>query len=196
MRCESDDCSVVSRRHWLRAALAVSLWPALCMQARPARAGLNLLTNEFTATRDELQAELTRRFPITRRYGGLASVSLHDPQLALDGSAERATLASRLVILSPWLRPSGANGAVAVSSGLLWDAAGLSVRLQNPRTEQLRIDGVTGANAQNLERISAAVVHEALQGYPLFTFRAEDFRFGLKVQGISIGVDVITVRFE
>jgi hypothetical protein len=58
-----------------------------------------------------------------------------------------------------------------VSSGLRWDASGLSVRLQDPRAEQLRIDGVTGNDAQNLERISASVVQEALQGYPLLTFR-------------------------
>ena len=186
----------MGRRPLLRAALSVILLPALCLPARPGRAGLNLLLNEFTATRDELQAELARRFPITRRYGQLASVSLHDPQLALDGSANRATLASRLVILSPLLRPSSVGGQVAVSSGLRWDASGLSVRLHDPRAEQLRIDGVTGNDAQNLERISASVVQEALQGYPLLTFRPEELRFGLKVQGITIGVDEIKVKFE
>lgn len=180
----------------LRAALAAILLPAMCLPTRPARAGLNLLLNEFTATRDELQAELTRRFPITRRYGELASVSLHDPQLALDGSANRATLASRLVIVSPLLRPSSVGGQVAVSSGLRWDASDLSVRLQDPRTEQLRIDGLTGNDAQNLERISASVVQEALQGYPLHTFRPDELRFGIKVQGITIGVDEIKVQFE
>jgi hypothetical protein len=180
----------------LSAALSAILLPALCLRARPARAGLNLLLNEFTATRDELQAELARRFPITRRYGELASVSLHDPQLALDGNANRATLASRLAILSPWLRPSSMRGQVAVSSGLRWDASGLSVRLQNPRAEQLRIDGVTGNDARKLERISASVVQEALQGYPLHTFRPEELHFGLKVQGITIGVDEIKVQFE
>ena len=177
-------------------ALSMILLPALCLPARPARAGLNLLLNEFTATRDELQAELARRFPITRRYGELASVSLHDPQLALDGSANRATLASRLVILSPLLRPSSVRGRVAVSSGLRWDAAGLSVRLQDPRAEQVRIDGVTGEDAERLERIGASVVQEALQGYPLHTFRPEELRFGLKVQGIAIGADEIKVTFE
>jgi hypothetical protein len=188
--------SLTGRRPLLRAALSTILLPALCLPARPSRAGLNLLLNEFTATRDELQAELARRFPITRRYGELASVSLHDPQLALDGSVNRATLASRLVILSPLLRPSSVGGQVAVSSGLRWDSSGLSVRLQDPRAEQVRIDGVTGNDAQRLERISASVVQEALQGYPLLTFRPEELRFGLKVQGISIGVDEIKVRFE
>ena len=194
-RCGSD-ASSAGRRPALRAALAAILVPALCVRSRPARAGLNLLLNEFTLTRDELQAELARRFPIASRYGELASVSLHDPQLALDGSANRATLASRLVIVSPLLRPSSVGGRVAVSSGLRWDEAGLAVRLQDPRAEQLRIAGVTGSDAQNLERISAAVVQEALQGYPLRTFRPEELRFGLEVRGITIGADEIKVQFE
>jgi hypothetical protein len=188
--------SLTGRRPLLRAALSTILLPALCLPARPSRAGLNLLLNEFTATRDELQAELAQRFPITRRYGELASVSLHDPQLVLDGSANRATLASRLVILSPVLRPSSVGGQIAVSSGLRWDSSGLSVRLQDPRAEQVRIDGVTGSDAQMLERISASVVQEALQGYPLHTFRPEELRFGIRVQGITIGVDEIKVKFE
>jgi hypothetical protein len=190
------DTCVIGRRPLLRAAASAILLPALCMTARPARAGLNLLRNEFTATRDEVQAELAKRFPVTRRYGELASVSLHDPQLALDGPANRATLASRLVILSPLLQASSVGGQVAVSSGLRWDAQALSVRLQDPRAEHLRIDGVTGNDAQILERISASVVQEALQGYPLLTFRPEEFRFGFKVQGITIGADEIKVKFE
>jgi hypothetical protein len=196
VRCGGFDTSLIGRRPLLRAALSAILLPALCLAARRVRAGLNLLSNEFTATRDELQAELTRRFPITRRYGELASVSVHNPQLALDGSANRATLASRLVIVSPLLLPSSLSGQVAVSSGLRWDASGLSVRLQDPRAEQLRIDGVTGNDAQNLERISASVVQEALQGYPLLTFRPEELRFGLKVKGITIGANEIKVQFE
>jgi hypothetical protein len=188
--------SLTGRRPLLRAALSAILLPALCLPARPARAGLNLLLNEFTATRDELQAELARRFPITRRYGELATVSLHDPQLALDGRANRATLVSRLVIVSPLVRTSSVGGQVALSSGLRWDASGSAVRLQDPRAEHLRIDGVTGNDAQTLERISASVVQEALQGYPLHTFRSEELRFGLKVQGITIGDDEIKVQFE
>lgn len=196
MRRSGSDASSAGRRPVLRAALAAILVPALGVPARPARAGLNLLLNEFTLTRDELQAELAGHFPIARRYGDLASVSLHDPQLALDGSANRATLASRLVIVSPLLRPSSRGGQAAVSSGLRWDGSGLAVRLQDPRAEQLRIEGVTGNDARTLERISAALVQEALQDYPLRTFRPEELRLGLKVQGITIGVDEIKVRFE
>ena len=163
------------------------------------RSGFNFFESEFTATRDELQAELARRFPITRRYGELFLVSLHDPQLVLDGSANRATLALRLVISSPVLQPSSVGGQVAISSGLHWDAEGLSVRLQDPRAEELRIDGVTGNDAQSLQRIGAVVAQEALQDYPLYTFRPDELRFGFKtyeVQAIHISDDAIKVRFE
>ena len=190
------DTLLLDRRQWLRAGLAATLLPAVSL---PARAGFNFFESEFTATRDELQAELARRFPITRRYGELFLVSLHDPQLVLDGSANRATLALRLVISSPVLQPSSVGGQVAISSGLHWDAEGLSVRLQDPRAEELRIDGVTGNAAQNLQRIGAAVAQEALQGYPLHTFRPDELRFGLKtyqVQSINIGDDAIKVRFQ
>ena len=187
---------LLNRRQWLLSAIAATLLPAVSL---PARAGFNFFENEFTATRDELQAELARHFPITRRYGELFLVSLQDPQLALDGRANRATLASRLVISSPVLQPSSVGGQVAISSGLRWDAGGLAVRLQDPRAEQLRIDGITGNDAQNLQRIGAAVAQEALQGYPLHTFRPEELRFGLKtyeVQSINISDDAIKVRFQ
>jgi len=196
VRRGETDTLLLDRRQWLRAGLAATLLPAVSL---PARAGFNFFESEFTATRDELQAELARRFPITRRYGELFLVSLHDPQLALDGSANRATLALRLVISSPVLQPSSVGGQVAISSGLHWDAEGLSVRLQDPRAEELRIDGVTGNDAQNLQRIGAAVAQEALQGYPLHTFRPDELRFGLKtyqVQSINIGDDAIKVRFQ
>lgn len=196
VRRNGSDASSAGRRPVLRAALAAILAPALGVQARPARAGLNLLLNEFTVTRDELQVELARHFPIVRRHGELASVSLHDPRLALNGNANRATLASRWVIVSPLLRPSSMGGQVAVSSGLRWDGAGLAVRLRDPRAEQVRIDGVSGNDARYLERISATVVQEALQDYPLRTFRPEELPFGLKVQSITIGVDEIKVQFE
>lgn len=187
---------MTSRRPWLRAALAAMVTATLSWHARPAGAGLNLLSNEFTVTRDEVQAELAGRFPIGRRYGELASVSLHDPQLALDGRANRATLASRLVIVSRWLSPSPLGGQVAVSSALRWDAAGQAVRLHDPRVEQLRIDGVAGSDARTLERISAAVVQDALQGYPLRTLRPDELPLGIKVSGITIGAGEIKVQFE
>jgi len=169
---------------------------------RTARAGFNFFLNEFTATREELQAEIAKRFPLTERYAELFSVTLREPRLALDGQAGqagRATLAARLTISSPLLSPSDVPGRVAVSSALRWDAQGLAVRLQDPRAEQVELEGVHGRDAQQLQRIGAVVAQQLLQGYALRTFKPEELRFGIKtyeVQSISIGDDAIKVALK
>jgi len=166
---------------------------------RTARAGFNFFLNEFTATREELQAEIAKRFPLTERYAEVFSVTLREPRLALDGQAGRATLAARLTISSPLLSPSDVPGRVAVSSALRWDAQGLAVRLQDPRAEQVELEGVHGRDAQQLQRIGAVVAQQLLQGYALRTFKPEELRFGIKtyeVQSISIGDDAIKVALK
>ena len=49
-----------------------------------ALAGFNFFTSEYTATRDELQAQIARRFPVAERYAEIFMVGLRDPQLGLD----------------------------------------------------------------------------------------------------------------
>jgi hypothetical protein len=185
-----------SRRRWCRDTVSAMLASVLGLPAPKAHAGYNIFLNEYTASRDELQAELARRFPVTRRMGELAAVSLHDPRLSLDAKANRATLTSRLAMLSPLLRPDPLGGQVAVSSGLRWDAATLSVRLQDPRMEQLRIDGVVAGEALHLERVAGPVAQEALQGLALHTFQPGEIPLGLKVRAITIGADEVKVQFE
>lgn len=181
VRFGRSDISPAGRRPLFRAALAAILLPVMCMPTRPARAGLNLPLNEFTATRDELQAELSRRFPIMRRYGGLASVSLHNPQLALHGSAHRATLGSRLVIVSllaaTFLRgraggceqwPAlGCLGPVRAPPGLARGATALRRRHRKRRTEpgahqRVHLPG-SAASAIRRTRIDGFSLHAAVR---------------------------------
>ena len=55
-----------------------------------AQAGFNFFLSEYTATREELQAEISKRFPLTQRYAEIFSVTLSDPVLALDAGGNRA----------------------------------------------------------------------------------------------------------
>lgn len=185
-----------SRRRFLRRAAATALPLGLPMAAR---AGFNFFLSEYTATRDELQAEITRRFPLTQRYAEVFIVSLLDPVLALDAAANRASLTTRLSINSPFLQPSTVGGAVAISSALRYDAAALALRLQDPRAERLELEGVTGRDAERLQRIGGAVAQDLLQGYPLRTFKPEELRFGRKtyeIGDITIGQDEIKVQLK
>ncbi len=82
--------------------LTVSLFPSTaaalpCGRRRPAAplaalAGFNFFTSEYTASREELQAQVAKRFPVRQRYAEIFTVSLRDPQLALDARSNRAAI--------------------------------------------------------------------------------------------------------
>jgi hypothetical protein len=175
-----------SRRLALRALLGAAVLPA----PFAALAGFNFFTSEYTASREELQARIARRFPMRMRYMELFTVSLEHPRLDLDGGKNRAGLTATLTMDSPLLRPSTAQGVVAVSSALKYDAPARALRLDQPRLERLELKGVTGHDAERLQGIIALVAQELLRDQPLRTFTAEELTMGRKTYEIG----AITVR--
>ena len=163
-----------------------------------ALAGFNFFDSEYTATREELQRLIARRFPLTRQYGALVSVSLSDPQLSLDAAANRIALAAQVAIASALL-PQPVGGQVAISSALRYDPPTRALRLEQPHVEQITLDGVHGPDAGRLQRIGAVVAQELLQGQALHTFRAEDLTVGLKtyqIGAITVHQDSISVQLK
>jgi hypothetical protein len=169
---------ICSRRHLCLAAFGVALpWRA--------RAGFEFWTNEYTATRAELQAMIDRQFPMSQRYAEFVSVALRDPQLGLDAAANRAAITARVSIASPLLRAGRADGTIALTSALRYDAAARALRLEQPRAERVELQGVVGADAQRLQQIGGLVAQELLQGRVLRSFSAEELSFGGKVYEIG-----------
>jgi hypothetical protein len=167
-----------SRRHLCVAALGTALpWRAW--------AGFNFWTSEYTATLGELQAMLAKRFPLSQRYAQIVTVVLKDPQLGLDAAANRATITARVSIASPLLREGHVDGAVALSSGLRYDAAVRALRMEHPKAERLELQGVTGVDAERLQQIGSLVAQELLQGQVLRTFTPEELSFGPRTYEIG-----------
>lgn len=178
----------------LRLVAAAGLLPAW-----PALAGFKFFTSEYTASRAELQAQLLRRFPLQQGYGELFTVTLTDPVLGLDAANNRAAIATRVSIASPFLQPPRVGGSLTVSSALRYDAATLALRLEQPRAEQIALDGVTGQDAVRLQRIGGAVAQEALQGQALRTFTREELTVGRKtyeIGAINVVADGIKVELK
>lgn len=184
------------RRLLLLRAFATALPLGLPLAAR---AGFNFFLSEYTASRDELQSEIAKRFPLSQRYAEIFSVSLTDPVLGLDAGANRAAITARVNIASPLMQPSSVNGVVSVSSALRYDVQALALRLQDPRAERLQLEGVVGRDAERLQRIGGAVAQELLQGYPLRTFKPDELKFGRKmyeIGDITVGQDEIKVQLK
>ena len=173
--------SSLSRRWLLRALLG-----ATALQAPfAALAGFNFFTSEYTASRDELQAMLAKRFPVAERYADLFMVGLRDPQLGLDPRSNRAAITATLTIASPLLAASPVQGVVSVSSALKYDAATRTLRLDQPKTERFELQGVEGQDAERLQKVGAVVAQELLQGQVLRSFTAQDLTVGRKTYEIG-----------
>lgn len=167
-----------SRRH-----LSLSL---LCA-ALPLRAfaGFNFWTSEYTASHAELQALVSKQFPLAQRYAEIFTVALRNPQLGLNATANRAAITAQLSITSPMLASGVVEGVVALSSALRYDAATRALQLDQPKAERLQLQGVNGSTAEHLQRIGGLVAQELLQGQPLRTFTKEELTMGRKTYEIG-----------
>lgn len=187
-----------SRRSLLR-NLRILLVAAALPAPFAAMAGFNFFTNEYTASRDELQAQIARRFPVERSYADIFNVGLRDPQLALNGAANRAAITMALSISSPLLQPQTVNGIVTISSALKYDPAARAIRLDHPQAERIEMLGIGGRDAQRLQQIGAVVAQELLRDQALRTFSAQELTVGRKtyeIGAITVQDDGITVELK
>ena len=170
--------STSSRRHFSIALLGAAL-------PLRALAGFNFWTSEYTASHAELQAMVAKQFPLAQRYAEIFTVALHDPQLGLNATSNRAAITARLSIASTLLRSGAVDGMVSLSSALRYDAATRALQLDQPKAERLELQGVTGSNAERLQRVGGLVAQELLQGQPLRTFTKEELTVGRKTYEIG-----------
>jgi hypothetical protein len=183
-----------SRRLVLRALLGAGACAPIA-----ALAGFNFFTSEYTATRDELQTQIAKRFPVAERYAEIFMVGLRDPQLGLDARGNRAAITATLTIASPLLAASPVQGLVSVSSALRYDTATRALRLDQPKAERLELQGVQGRDAERLQKIGAVVAQELLQGQVLRSFTAEELTVGRKtyeIGDITVQDDGIKVQLK
>ena len=185
--------SPLSRRSVLRAALgAAALHAPLA-----ALAGFNFFTSEYTASRDELQAQIVKRFPVRQRYAELFTVALREPRLSLDATTNRATIAALATIGSPLLSPPSVEGTIVVSSALKYDPAAFAIRLDQPKADRIELQGITGRDAERLQQIGGLVAQELLRDYALIAFKPEQLTVGRKTYQIGqITVEPDDIRVE
>ena len=163
---------------------------------RPVHAGYNIFTNQLTLDRADLQAQIARRFPLAVGTPGLLDCVLSNPRLALDGQNNRLRVPLDARIRTPFLAQA-MSGSLTVSSALRFDMGSLTLRLQAPRAERIALQGLSGADAAQLLQAGGALAAEALQDYPLHTFRPEEMRVGNRrfaVESITVTETGLTVQ--
>jgi hypothetical protein len=70
------------------------------------------------------------------------------------------------------------TGNFTMSSFLKVDPARRALMLDDPRMENVAIDGLSGPYAGRITKAVGLIAEQLLQNTPLYTFDAQDFRYG------------------
>ena len=164
-----------------------------------AHAGYNFFTGEYTVGREEMAWRIAQRFPVELRYAGIFEVLLTQPRLDLDAAANRLRITVDVLVRNPLLLPEPVRGVLALSTGLRFDAATRSLRLDRPDADRLQLQGMGGRDAQQLQALGSVAAQQVLADYPLYTFRPEELRFGsrpIRVGAITVLPDGLVVQVQ
>jgi hypothetical protein len=124
----------------------------------------------------QLQDAMARKFPFNSRYLELVDIRLTNPRLSLQPGTNRLITTMDASIAPPFLEKSW-NGNFTMSSFLKVDPARRAIMLDDPRMENIAINGLTGPYAGRITKAVGLLAEQLLQNTPLYTFDAQDFRY-------------------
>ncbi|KGM40274.1 hypothetical protein JY96_10180 [Aquabacterium sp. NJ1] len=148
-------------------------------------------------SRDELQARLGKQFPVTKRVMKLLDVSAGVPRLDLQGDKNRVALGFDLTA-KELIMGGEHKGEVALSFGLRFEPKDLTIRLTQPKVEQVMVEGLPPVYQRALSTMGAQLVQDSLNDYPVHQLKPEDLRatdrMGYEVKDIQITATGLAVH--
>jgi hypothetical protein len=124
----------------------------------------------------QLQDAMGRKFPFNSRYLELIDVRLTNPRLSLQPGTNRLITTMDASIAPPFMEKSW-TGNFTLSSFLRVDPTRQAIMLDDPRMENIAIDGLSGPYASRITKAISLIGEQLLQNTPLYTFDAQDFRY-------------------
>lgn len=169
------------RRRILLATVAVGMLATACSSLLGPR------TVEIS--RAELQTKLGKQFPMTKRVMKLLDVNAGLPVLDLRDTQNRVALSIDLTA-KELIMGQEYKGKVALSFGLRYEPKDLTIRLVQPKVEQVMVDGLPPLYQTALSNMGARLAEESLQDYAIHQFKPEDLRaadrMGYEVKDIQV----------
>jgi hypothetical protein len=149
-----------------------------------------------------LQAGVEKRFPLNNKVMELFDVRLSNPKLSLqpgtDRAADRVVLNLDATVAPPIIRQSW-RGNLSLSGRLSIDAVRSAVFINDPRLDQVAIEGVDGERQQQFGLLANALLNKSIRDVPVYHFRMEDLRYA-GVQFVPTGIrttaDAVVIHIE
>lgn len=177
----------VPRRRFLTSGLAAGLvWPAgLYLSGCASLLG----PRTVDITREELQARLARKFPVTRRVLNMFDVTASLPRLDMVDDTNRVAAAFD-VIAKDTIFGRDYIGTVNASFGLRYEPKDLTLRILQLNVDRIHIEGMPPGFQNMLLDLANKLAREHLQDYPIHQFKPEDLRaadrLGYQVDDIKV----------
>lgn len=145
-----------------------------------------------------LQTGVEKRFPLHNKAMALLDIELSNPRLTLQPGSDRVGLLLDAVVAPPFLRQSW-RGNLAVSGRLTIDVARGAVLLDDPRLDQVHVDGFDSSRERQFGILADALLRSAIRDVPVYHFRMEDLRYA-GVQFVPTAVrttaDAVVIHIE
>lgn len=140
-------------------------------------------------SREELLSKLGKQFPTTKRLMKLLDVTAALPTLDLQEEQNRVS-ASVDLTAKELIMGQEYKGKVTLSFGLRFEPKDLTLRLNEPRIEQVAVDGLPPVYQRALSNLGAKLVEETLNDYAVHQLKPEDLRtadrLGYQVKDIAV----------
>ena len=182
--------AMFSRRFFLAAAAASTLWISACSQAVPTK---------ISVTQAQLEQGMQSHFPKQFPIAGLLQFDMQQPQLLLLPVSNQLQTDLAVQLSGPALRQSF-NGQMRVRFGLYYDPKDRSVRAQRVEVLSLELQDANPAMADMVQTYGLRVAQQALQGFALYTVKPEEMELidslGLQPGAITVTSQGLDVAIE
>lgn len=131
---------------------------------------------EFTLSEAELQTLVGKPFETAQTYLGLLDIKLSAPRVSLQPASNRVLTAMDVAVDAPLIGKPWA-GAVSISGRLRFDQASNTILLEEPRTENFKVDGVPAVFTDRVNKIGGWLTEQVLRGFAVYTLKPEDLIF-------------------
>lgn len=145
-----------------------------------------------------LQAGVEKRFPLHNKAMDLLDINLSNPRLSLQDASDRVGLMLDTAVSPPFIKQSW-RGSVAISGRLSIDVARGAVFINDPRLDQVAIEGVDSGRQQQFGKLANALLGNSIRDVAVYNFRLEDLRYA-GVQFVPTGIrtttDAVIIHLE
>lgn len=124
---------------------------------------------------EKLQSVLASKLPANSRYLDLIDINVTNPRLQLNPESNRVVVFVDATV-TPVIGKKVLRGSFRMSGILAIDAARQAVIVQQPRMDELTIEGMDTPVAGQLAKVGGLLAARILQNVPVYTFTPEQLR--------------------